>query len=151
MSRERKRQQQSAPKNWQQVCSQLGPDDGIDPRDFFREHRKASRRKDWQLCRQVFETLSYVLPGEKGDEVLQNLIVIDVIPAPDARRMLVTVSPFTLDDSFDLDLTLQRLNETVGRLRAEIARSICRRKVPELAFRIAMQNSSADMEASDGQ
>jgi ribosome-binding factor A len=142
MSRERKRQQQSVPKNWRDLCSQLGPDDGVDPRDFGKDRQNRSKHKDWQLCRHVFETLSYVLSGETGDEVLQNLNVIEVTPAPDARRLLVAICPIALDHDFDPNLALQRLKESIGRLRTEIARSICRRKVPELAFRILQQDPS---------
>ena len=48
-------------------------------------------RKAFQLCHQVAETLEEVL-AECGDGVLQALRVLDVEPAPDASRLLVTVA-----------------------------------------------------------
>lgn len=129
------------------LCGQPGSDDGIDPRDFFKPTRnRRNNRKDWQLCRQVLETLNYVLSGESHDEVLRSLIVTEITPAPDAHRLLVTVSPFAPDPSFNPTLALQRLQHTVGRLRSEVAASISRRKVPELVFRVVIHDSSASSE-----
>ncbi|MGH7128275.1 MAG: ribosome-binding factor A [Planctomycetaceae bacterium] len=89
-------------------------------------------RKTLQLCRQVQRTLSYVL-GECDDSVVQACFVEAVEPAPDASRLLVTVS------SMDKDKTpitvIEHLSRSAGFLRSEIAASISRRKVPELAFR----------------
>jgi ribosome-binding factor A len=107
--------------------------------DFFR--RSANRRADQkarQLCRQVYRTLSVALPG-LGDEVLQDLTVIAVDPAPDAGHLLVTVSPggaSAVDvPSGGLDV-LARLGGASGRLRAEVARDIVRKRAPELSFRL---------------
>jgi ribosome-binding factor A len=65
-------------------------------------------------------------------------MISEVVPAPDAHRMLVSVCPFTPDDEFNPTLVLERLQKAVGRLRSEVARSISRRKVPELAFRVVL-------------
>ena len=115
--------------------------------DFFR--RSADRRaeqKARQLCRQVYRTLSLALPG-CGDETLQDLTVLTVDPAPDAGHLLVTVaaavaaepaaaaggesdrSPVTVD-------VHERLARATGRLRAEVARDIVRKRAPELSFRV---------------
>ena len=48
-------------------------------------------RKALQLCHQVAETLEEVL-AECGDGLLQALRVLDVEPAPDASRLLVTLA-----------------------------------------------------------
>jgi hypothetical protein len=40
-----------------------------------------------QLCHQVAETLNCVLSGECRDEVLQNLQVLGVEPAPNASQL----------------------------------------------------------------
>ncbi len=122
------------------MCGQPSPEDGVDPRDYFKPSRqKHDRRKDWQLCRQVFETLNYVLSGDSHDDVLRGLLVCEVTPAPDATRVLVSVQSL---DQGDVDpvAILRRLQSAMGRLRAEVARSISRRKVPELAFRIVPNN-----------
>lgn len=76
---------------WRALCAESGPDDGIDPRERARSGRSASRSgpslKARQLCRQVDETLDAVLAGER-DDVLRNLRVVDVTPAPDPGRLL---------------------------------------------------------------
>ena len=123
------------------LCGQPGPDDGVDPRDFFKPPRiRKNSRKDWQLCRQVSETLSYVLSGECHDEILRGLMVDEVQPAPDSHRLLVSLSPFAPDARFNPILALERLQQTVGRLRSEVGRSISRRKVPELVFRVVVHD-----------
>lgn len=134
-------------KELESLCGQPGPDDGIDPRDFFRPTRpRRIDRKDWQLCRQVLETLNFVLSGESGDDILRSLNVIRVVPAPDSHRLLVSVSPFAPDATFSPTETLTRLQQSIGRLRSEIARSISRRKVPELVFQLVLDRAS---ESSD--
>jgi ribosome-binding factor A len=130
--------------NFDSMRGQASPEDGLDPRDYFKPTRqKRDTRKDWQLCRQVFETLNYVLSGDSHDEVLQGLLVSEVVPAPDATRMLVTVQ--SLDVVVDPTAILQSLHLAMGRLRAEVARSISRRKVPELAFQIVLPSPPTSM------
>ena len=109
--------------------------------DFFRQviDRKAEQ-KARQLCRQVYRTLSVALPG-CGDEVLQDLTVIAVDPAPDAGHLLVTVATsHACDDGHPRALheVLDRLSRAAGRLRAEVARDIVRKRAPELTFRVHM-------------
>src|SRR5688572_9760203 len=112
--------------NRRQLSGSRGPDDGVDPREFFKpdQHRRP-HRKTLQLCSQVQRTLEYVLSGEMDDDVLRGLMVQEVRPAPDATRLLVTVIP--LDDGVPAETILRRLAISSGRLRTEIARSINRR------------------------
>lgn len=139
----------SSRKNFETMCGQPGTEDGLDPRDYFKPTRqRRDTRKDWQLCRQVFETLNYVLSGGSHDEVLQGLLVSEVVPAPDATRLLVTVQ--SLDVGVDPTAILQSLQLAMGRLRAEVARSISRRQVPELAFQVVLPSPpSASMEGGE--
>ena len=112
------------------------PDAGAGDDFFRRSGSKKADQKARQLCRQVYRTLSVALPG-CSDEVLQDLTVVSVDPAPDAGHLLVTVSagagaggPVTLPDLLD------RLGRANGRLRSEVARDIVRKRAPELAFRV---------------
>ena len=58
----------------------------------------SDQRKDKQLCAQVRRVLSQYLSFEAPDEVLQNLFVEGVEPAPDATCVSVTLSvPSDLD------------------------------------------------------
>ncbi|MDB5297378.1 MAG: ribosome-binding factor, partial [Phycisphaerales bacterium] len=70
-----------------------------------------------------------------GDDVLQGLMVLAVDPVPDAGHLLVTVSPGPAAAVATADLTA-RLANAAGRLRAEVARDIVRKRAPELSFRV---------------
>lgn len=110
--------------------------ENTDGSDFFRHSgNKKADRKARQLCRQVFRTLTVALAG-CGDERLQDLLVLSVDPAPDAGRLLVTVSPGTGSDDVAIADLLERLNRATGRLRAEVAAAIVRKRAPELLFRV---------------
>jgi ribosome-binding factor A len=132
------------------LCAEVHPDDGVDPREMMRTSRSRSKRpgpsrpktdrKTLQLCRQVAQTLGDVLAGRCDDAVLQGLDVVDVLPAPDASRLLVTVRPLGPEEP---GRVLERLGRASGRLRSEVAAAITRRKTPVLAFRLA---APADVE-----
>ena len=129
-------------------CGDIHEDDGVDPRRFFKSHsgRNKQDRKTQQLCQQVEQTLSLVLSGECSDELLQSLIVESVIPAPNAAQMLVTVSiESSHEDTPDPSVVLERLDRVVGRLRAEVAASITRKRAPGLKFRIVSGHATSDV------
>ena len=90
-------------------------------------------RKTKQLCAQVRRVTSQFLGFETSDELLQSLFVEAVDPAPDATCVQVTLSvPQGLDvERADV---LERLDAVSGDLRAEIARTVKRRKAPGLNF-----------------
>jgi ribosome-binding factor A len=91
-------------------------------------------RKTLQLCRQIADTLNYVLSGELNDDVLRNVYVDSVQPAPDASRLLVSVALIDPNDSTPADKILHRLGLWSPRIRSEVAHSIHRRKTPELSY-----------------
>lgn len=93
-------------------------------------------RKTLQLCRQVADTLNYVLTGEMDDDLLRNLYVVRVDPAPDVGQMMVTVAPMDPKDADRSDQILTHLMHATKKLRTEVARSINRRKTPQLLFRV---------------
>jgi ribosome-binding factor A len=120
------------------VYGPLGPEDGVDPRTESRESaRPIHNRKALQLCSQIAETLHGVLQGGCDDEVLRDLLVQSVEPAPDSTRLLVTVSLSPASPERRPVEVLQHLHQAYGTLRREIAAAIHRRKTPELLFRIA--------------
>ena len=94
-------------------------------------------RKTLQLCGQVRKALDYVLSGETGDDLLRGLYVQDVVPAPDASRLLATVAPIDPRAEPDLGQVLDKLEYAKPAIRGEIARSITRKKVPDIAFTLA--------------
>src|SRR5438045_1577839 len=54
--------------------------------------RRKENHKSRQLCRQVERALTMALAGECGDDVLRELYIIEVTPAPSASHLLVRVS-----------------------------------------------------------
>jgi ribosome-binding factor A len=112
-------------------------DDGADPREFFRKEGFAERtgRKSHQLCAQVADTLSQIFGGECGDQVLQSLMVLEVVPAPDASQLLVRVGPVTRDLKLGTAEVTAALDRAAGWLRSEIAAAITRKRAPRLVFR----------------
>ncbi|MFK7817832.1 MAG: hypothetical protein AB8G99_03885, partial [Planctomycetaceae bacterium] len=70
--------------------------------------------------------------------MLDGLTIVDVVPATDARRMLVIVAmdADSVDSASELEELHQRLTAHLPRLRSEIAQSISRRKTPQLVFEI---------------
>jgi ribosome-binding factor A len=81
--------------------------------------------------------LNYVLSGDCDDEILQDLQVMSVVPAPNASQLLVTVYPVVATDAtFDPAEVRRGLLEALGRLRSEVASSITRRKAPKLLFQV---------------
>lgn len=127
-----------------ELCGDPQPDDGVDPRTFFqRGSRKKSDRKARQLCGQIAQTLNYVLSGECNDDDLRNLIVMEVVPAPDASRLLVTVGSCCTDEPLDPAITLQKLQAVNGKLRREIAVAIHRKRTPELLFQVLQTSPGA--------
>lgn len=119
-------------------CNEVGPDDGLDPRLYFRPRAvRKSNRKALQLCAAAARAIDCALAYELGDELLRTLRVESVVPAPDAGRLLVTVSLSVADMAIGPEPFLERLRRSTGRLRAEIATTVRRRRVPELTFHVA--------------
>jgi ribosome-binding factor A len=119
-------------------CAEPGPEDGIDPRLVRHQddHGRVPNRKALQLCRQVAETLAGVLAGECNDDLLRIVRVDSVTPAPNSSRLLVTLSPDVTGPDVDAGMIQQRLEQLRGRLRAEVAAAIHRRRCPDLLFRV---------------
>jgi ribosome-binding factor A len=102
-----------------------------------------SDRKTLQLCRQVQRSLMLALGGECGDDLLREVFVDSVEPVDGAGHLLVRVNvPANLSV---LDV-LVRLNERSGKLRAVVAGSICRKRVPMLSFTAATTWEGGDHE-----
>jgi ribosome-binding factor A len=99
----------------------------------MRQERGHRGHKDLQVCRQVFDALSYAL-AELGDPVIGDLVLVSVTPAPSAARVQVNLVP--AHAGVDRAAALARLDAVAAELRAEVAAELTRRRVPELAFHI---------------
>jgi ribosome-binding factor A len=113
--------------------------------DYFK-HNKADH-KTAQLCRQVLRTLTMAL-ADCADDVIRELTVLDVVPAPDATRLLVTVAAYGMNaetgtggvfrPGIGVEL-MARLLAATPHLRREIAGAITRKRVPELMFQVVSE------------
>jgi ribosome-binding factor A len=118
-------------------CADIGPEDGLDPRkDNLKRSRHVPNRKALQLCSQVEQTLSLVLPA-CGEECLRDLLVTAVVPAPDSTRLLVTLCHAPSAEVRDTVVVLAALQRAQPLLRREVAAAIHRKKTPELTFRLS--------------
>jgi ribosome-binding factor A len=126
------------------LCAEVSPEDGTDPRDWLKGLRgtKPDRRKARQLCAQVAEALTLLLAAEP-DNVLRDLDVVAVEPSPDTKQLLVTVRalPGTAADTAAI---LDALARASGRLRAEVASAITRRRAPLLIYRVMTEGTGSE-------
>jgi ribosome-binding factor A len=113
------------------LCAEPGAEDGIDPRLAPSESGHASNRKALQLCRQVERALSVSLEGD----ILRDLAVQSVIPAPDSSRLLVTFTFQGAESVTSADVHAA-LAEASASLRGIVATAIHRKKTPQLAFHV---------------
>lgn len=109
--------------------------DAVDPRDFFGSTAHKELHKAQQLCAQASRVIDAIL-GESGDELLSNLYVSSVEPAPDSSRLLVNVAYFEPQQATHPDIVHKRLEQRKGYFREELAYSIHRKRVPKLCFRV---------------
>jgi ribosome-binding factor A len=114
-------------------CAEPGAEDGRDPRLDRREGSdKVPNRKALQLCAQVARTLLSVF-AECGDDVLRDLVIESVTPAPNTARLLVTVRRTV---PVETEVVLHHLQRARGKLRTETVAAINRRRAPDLLFQI---------------
>ena len=143
------KRKQPSQKRAQALCSELDPEDGLDPRDLLRQTaRKKGGRKTLQLCGQVAEAINYAFAAVCNDDVLRELGVLAVLPAPDESRLLVTVGP-TLPGPCDPAQVLAHVQQSLGKLRSEVAAAIHRKKVPELTFRVVSNMTGRPRETTE--
>ncbi len=124
-------------KNIESLCAEIGPEDGVNLRKFFnKQTNRRANRKAHQLCKQIQLTLNMTLSGELNDPALGNLIVDRVEPVPESSHLLIVFTFADALESFNPVETLQSLQKASGFLRAEAAKAIHRKRVPEFSFRL---------------
>lgn len=121
---------------------------GVDPEfasalmseeSFEKNPNRQHDHKTLQLCSQVRDALSLAISGECHDDVLRELYVDTVEPAPNASRLLVRliIPKHAKVDYADL---YERLAKVGPFLRTIVAKEISRKRTPELTF-VAMPES----------
>lgn len=108
------------------LCAELGPEDGLNARDFYRKksQRADDRRTQSQLCGQIAQALNLALSGA-GLDALRSTMVHTVI-APRSGEVEVTcIGPPEAAPALDIAQSW---------LRSEVASAIHRKRVPRLTF-----------------
>jgi len=89
----------------------------------------------------VARLLTLVLSDLTAGDDLPALDVVRVEPAPDASRLRVHLA--ALDDPVVGERLLARLEAARGRLRAELAPHLVRRRVPDLVFALEAREAGS--------
>ena len=130
MARDRKRRRES-PRD-----GDVRAYDEPDPDVFFGETAPSRKGafKALQLCKQVERDVSVTLASEWLDDALVGACVASVDPAPDASRLRVVVLLAPGRAFAVLASARAALEAASTEFRAEVARSIHRKRVPEVVF-----------------
>jgi hypothetical protein len=116
------------------------PDDEANPSRFFAGADR-SRKGNWkarQLCKQVERAVTIALAGECESAVLVGATVAAVEPAPDAGRLRVSIVLAPGKDADGLTEGRSALARSQAAIRAEVARWIHRKRVPEIVFDVRL-------------
>lgn len=111
--------------------------------DPFDDDRGYQKRKLKQLCRQVERVMMTAL-ADRADERLQALQVQEVLPWPNASRLLVIVTPSSGDRAIlekeggvlDREKILMALEAERPDLRQLVAERVNRKRAPDLSFEL---------------
>jgi ribosome-binding factor A len=120
----------------------VDPDFAAAPLSEDSSEKSSNRKNDFktlQLCAQVRDALGLAITGECHDDVLRELCVDTVEPAPNASRLLVRLI-VPKHANVDVSDLYERLAKVGPFLRTLVAKEISRKRTPELMF-IAMPES----------
>ena len=114
--------------------------DEVDPRRFFDETDRSGKRnwKVQQLCKQVERAAAVTLAGECESDALLAAAVAFVEPAPDSSRLMAMVVLAPGKGSDDLAAARAALARSAPAFREEVARTIHRKRVPEIVFDVRL-------------
>lgn len=113
------------------MVGEIHPEDG-DPDVIRRQNRSGKHVKDRKihaLCKQIEIALSMAMPADL------DLIPMAVTPGADPSHVIAIFQ--RTDEDIDLRAATERLESLNGYFRAEIAKSISRKRVPALILRVS--------------
>ena len=105
---------------------------------FFDLESPRPRHRERALCRQAQEALVLALAQETSDPRLDGAWVASVDPAP-GRRLLVSVVVPGCAGLAGIEAAFVALGDKKPWLRAEVARAVHRKRAPDLAFRVLLE------------
>jgi ribosome-binding factor A len=120
------------------VCSS---DEELAERYFgSRESERRGEFKTAQLCKQVERAVAWALSTECEAALLSGAVVAEVSPAPDASRLRITVVLGPERTAAELGQAWTELSRATPAFRAEVARAISRKRVPDLAWDVRLSD-----------
>jgi ribosome-binding factor A len=90
------------------------------------------------LCSQVADCLQLVLESGVSDDDLQDVLLREVEPFPDAGTLRITLAIPRLANPDRVHAALARAS---GYLRSEVAGAIRRKRAPQLVFRVVAEDA----------
>lgn len=117
------------------LCGEIHPEDGINPLFTKHKHHKNINHKIKRYCRQIHHTLDLTLMS-CGDERLSGIYIKEVEENPFNSTLVVLfcVPQNTSEDEIEDKYAV--LNQLKGMFRKEIAKTINRKRTPELKIQI---------------
>jgi hypothetical protein len=115
-------------------------DEVADPEVFFGEPGRSGKRnwKVLQLCKQVERAAALTLASDCHSDVLVGATIAAVAPAPDSARLLITVVLAHGRGTEQAIEARSALRASAPSFRAEVARSIHRKRAPEIVFDVRL-------------
>lgn len=122
------------------------PDDETDPKLFFGEAGRAGKAnwKALQLCKQVERAAAGTLVDVCEIDSLEGACVASVEPAPDQGRLMVIVILASGKGALDATAAKTALLRSLPAFREEVARSVHRKRVPEIVFEVRLAEEVAN-------
>ncbi|MFT5467318.1 MAG: ribosome-binding factor A [Verrucomicrobiales bacterium] len=123
----------------QDVCETLREGDGENPnREDRSQYAYKPNHSARRLCKEARRALDLAIAIDVADPTLEGVSVCEVRPVSGAQVLQVVVTT-RCADADQLDRIHAALNAASGTLRASLAASVRRKRVPMLRFRVVTE------------
>jgi hypothetical protein len=140
-----KRKNQRKPGDWQEVCREMRPGDGMTPEMLKRVKLRANQRsargmrgvsaRQWQLCKAASRSVEMCLSADCGDASLKELRFCAVEPLEGGSALIVIMAA-PIREASEIPVLEAKLARAGGLLRSALAADLHRKRVPHLRFRV---------------
>ena len=129
------------------LTEQWSDEDGIDPRQVKKKIQNTMRKNKTdhgvlRLARQIENHLQVAFPSLATGTILSEFVINDVKPVAKGLSFVVQLYCSNPDYEFDISVVQQQLREIKPQLRAEIAKVIHRKNIPDFTFDVLPPNVS---------
>lgn len=118
------------------LCDEVYPDDGVDPRTFFSKKTRKENHATDRLIRTVENLATTILMFELEDPVFEGLEVMGVAMIRNGTAVEVVVCPHHERNPHELFAMKERLPCVAKLIRAEVAKSLQRRRAVDIVLRL---------------